>query len=41
MAEYTDNVITQPIEREMEVSYLNYAMSVIVMRGLPKLRDGF
>lgn len=28
------------IEREMEESYLDYAMSVIVMRALPDVRDG-
>src|SRR3989338_6997038 len=30
----------QPITREMETSYLNYAMSVIVSRALPDARDG-
>ncbi|MBI4049383.1 MAG: DNA gyrase subunit A [Candidatus Doudnabacteria bacterium] len=30
----------RPIEREMEESYLDYAMSVIVMRALPDVRDG-
>jgi DNA gyrase subunit A len=40
MAEYTDNVISQPIDREMEEAYLNYAMSVIVSRALPDVRDG-
>jgi DNA gyrase subunit A len=30
----------RPIEREMEQSYLDYAMSVIVMRALPDVRDG-
>lgn len=35
-----DKVIPQPIVREMEESYLNYAMSVIVMRALPDVRDG-
>ena len=33
-------VIPQPIVDEMEESYLNYAMSVIVMRALPDVRDG-
>src|SRR6185436_1691894 len=28
------------IEREMEESYLDYAMSVIVARALPDVRDG-
>ncbi len=39
-----DNNIGQvnirPIEREMEESYLDYAMSVIVSRALPDVRDG-
>lgn len=30
----------QPIENEMEKSYLDYAMSVIVARALPDVRDG-
>lgn len=30
----------QPIESEMEKSYLDYAMSVIVSRALPDVRDG-
>lgn len=30
----------QPIENEMEKSYLEYAMSVIVSRALPDVRDG-
>ncbi len=30
----------QPIESEMEKSYLDYAMSVIVARALPDVRDG-
>ncbi len=39
-----DNKIGQinprPIEKEMEESYLDYAMSVIVSRALPDVRDG-
>ena len=35
---------TEPVKREisteMEQSYLNYAMSVIVSRALPDVRDG-
>lgn len=34
------NIIDQPIDKEMEEAYLNYAMSVIVMRALPDVRDG-
>ncbi len=39
---YTRNerIIPRPIEEEMKVSYLNYAMSVIVGRALPDVRDG-
>jgi DNA gyrase subunit A len=33
-------VVTQPIEEEMKRSYIDYAMSVIVGRALPDLRDG-
>src|SRR3970040_1235322 len=33
-------IIRQPIEQEMERSYIDYAMSVIVGRALPDLRDG-
>ncbi|MBX4205092.1 MAG: DNA gyrase subunit A [Candidatus Doudnabacteria bacterium] len=34
------NVNARSIEREMEESYLDYAMSVIVARALPDVRDG-
>jgi DNA gyrase subunit A len=33
-------IIPQPIEQEMRTSYLDYAMSVIVSRALPDVRDG-
>ncbi len=33
-------VIDQPIEQELKESYLTYAMSVIVSRALPDVRDG-
>jgi len=33
-------IIMQPIEDEMKRSYLDYAMSVIVGRALPDIRDG-
>jgi len=39
MAE-TSNIIPVPIEEEVKTSYLNYAMSVIVSRALPDVRDG-
>ncbi|HET7265146.1 MAG TPA: DNA gyrase subunit A [bacterium] len=35
-----EKIITQPIAREMRTSYLDYAMSVIVSRALPDVRDG-
>ncbi len=34
------HVAPRPIEREMQESYLDYAMSVIVARALPDVRDG-
>ena len=33
-------IIPQPIEKEVQSSYLDYAMSVIVSRALPDVRDG-
>ncbi|MBU1036504.1 DNA gyrase subunit A [Patescibacteria group bacterium] len=33
-------VVDQPIVEEMQTSYLDYAMSVIVARALPDVRDG-
>ena len=36
----TDRIRVVEIEREMEVSFLEYAMSVIVSRALPDVRDG-
>jgi len=39
MAE-SSNIIPVPIEEEVKTSYLNYAMSVIVSRALPDVRDG-
>ena len=33
-------VLLQPIVEEMQQSYLDYAMSVIVSRALPDVRDG-
>jgi len=35
-----DNIIPINIEDEMKESYMNYAMSVIVSRALPDVRDG-
>jgi len=34
------HVTAQPIEGEVQTSYLDYAMSVIVARALPDVRDG-
>ena len=34
------NVIDVDIEKEMKSSYLDYAMSVIVARALPDVKDG-
>jgi len=35
-----EKLIDQPLVQEMETSYLDYAMSVIVQRALPDVRDG-
>src|SRR3990167_6471878 len=35
-----EKVVQAPIEDEMKTSYINYAMSVIVGRALPDVRDG-
>ena len=41
MTEQTNNQITKrPITDEIQQSYLDYAMSVIVARALPDVRDG-
>ena len=40
MEEQTSRIIKTNIQDEMKVSYLNYAMSVIVSRALPDIRDG-
>ncbi|MGV8150425.1 MAG: DNA gyrase subunit A [Candidatus Woesearchaeota archaeon] len=37
---HNSKLIIQPIEDEMKKSYLDYAMSVIVGRALPDVRDG-
>src|SRR2546422_1288638 len=36
----TRRIVLQPIEQEMQRSYIDYAMSVIVGRALPDVRDG-
>ena len=35
-----ENIIQRNIETEMQTSYIDYAMSVIVSRALPDVRDG-
>ena len=40
MSEFAKEVIRVNIEDEMRQSYLDYAMSVIVGRALPDVRDG-
>lgn len=40
MNEFNDRVIDVEIKEEMEKSYISYAMSVIVGRALPDVRDG-
>jgi len=40
IVEFADNIDNRSVTREMEQSYLEYAMSVIVSRALPDVRDG-
>jgi DNA gyrase subunit A len=40
MAEAEENILARGIEEEMESSYIDYAMSVIVGRALPDVKDG-
>ena len=40
MADETSRIREQPIIEEMQDSYLTYAMSVIMSRALPDVRDG-
>ena len=40
MADFAKEVLPINIEEEMKQSYLDYAMSVIVGRALPDVRDG-
>ncbi|MBS0379068.1 MAG: DNA gyrase subunit A [Proteobacteria bacterium] len=40
MAEYAREILPVSLEEEMRQSYLDYAMSVIVGRALPDVRDG-
>lgn len=38
--DYSKNIIKKSVESDMESSYLQYSMSVIVARALPDVRDG-
>ena len=40
MEENAKKIINVEIEKEMKKSYIDYAMSVIVSRALPDVRDG-
>ena len=40
IVEFADNIANKSVVQEMETSYLEYAMSVIVSRALPDVRDG-
>ena len=40
MTDPVGNVRSVPIEEELKTAYLDYAMSVIVSRALPDVRDG-
>ena len=40
MSEFAKQVLPVALESEMRESYLAYAMSVIVGRALPDVRDG-
>jgi len=36
----SENIVLKPIEKDMKDSYLDYAMSVIIGRAIPDVRDG-
>ena len=40
MAEVAQELLTVSLEDELQQSYLDYAMSVIIGRALPDVRDG-
>src|SRR3989338_10739831 len=40
LPENPSKILPKVIEEEMKIAYVNYAMSVIVGRALPDLRDG-
>ena len=35
-----ENILNHSLDKEMKTSYINYAMSVIIGRALPDVRDG-
>lgn len=37
---FVEQLIDRPVEQEITQSYIDYAMSVIVSRALPDVRDG-
>lgn len=40
MNDFAKSIVTASVEHELKQSYMNYAMSVIVTRALPDVRDG-
>ncbi len=40
MAEETGTILSRSLQEEMQNSYMEYAMSVIISRALPEVRDG-
>ena len=40
MDNHDGKIIERDIENEMKTAYISYAMSVIVSRALPDVRDG-
>jgi len=40
MATIFEKILPRTLEEEMKSSYIDYAMSVIVARALPDVRDG-
>ena len=40
LSEFVENIMPRPVEEEITQSYIDYAMSVIVSRALPDVRDG-
>ncbi|HBM96489.1 TPA: DNA gyrase subunit A, partial [bacterium UBP9_UBA11836] len=41
MEEKRQKIVSMPIEEGMKEAYVDYAMSVIIARALPDVRDGF